>query len=79
MRQLTKNKWFGPAKVTKLGVRPTSWQGTVISLVFIALFVGDIVLFNEGADAVWAGFILAALFICIVYISGGRPNNNTFN
>ncbi|MEO8863329.1 MAG: hypothetical protein ABI354_03335 [Candidatus Saccharimonadales bacterium] len=79
MKQLTKNKWFGPARATRGGVWPTSWQGFVVSLLFIALFVGDIVFFNKGDGALWGGFTLGALFVCIVYISGGRPNNNTFN
>jgi len=78
MRQLTKNKWFGPAKAARLGIRPTSWQGIVASLLFIALLAGDIILFNEGTGAVWGGLCLAAIFVCIVLLSGGRPNNNTF-
>jgi hypothetical protein len=79
MRQLTKTKWFGPTQATRLGIRPVSWQGISVCLLFILLVIGDIILFNNGAGDLWGGLILAGLFVFIVYVSGGSPNNNSFN
>ena len=79
MRRISKTAWFGPAKATRLGVRPTGWQGVAVCFVFILLIVGDIILFKSIDSEILGGMVLGLAFVWIVYATGGRPNNDVLN
>ena len=75
---MTAKPWFGP-RILGWGWRPLTWQGWLISLVFVlAIVVEATQLRSAGSGPVGAALVATlALFALVCYLTGGRPGGPT--
>ncbi|MDN5759837.1 MAG: hypothetical protein L0H59_15145 [Tomitella sp.] len=70
-KRWTETAWFGP-KTIGWGWSPRSWQGWLITGVFVALTIASAVVFS-GAAVPIAIAVLAVLFIGVATVTGDPP------
>jgi hypothetical protein len=78
MHRISKAPWFGPAKTTRLGIRPVNRKGMVACFLFISLVIVDILIFKNIVLELIIGMIIALIFVWLVLATGGYPNNDVF-
>ncbi len=75
MPRLTKSPWFGPRRFPGWGWAPVSWQGWLVTGVFIAalaacaIFVHGVVLKTIGE------LVLIALLLAVSLLTGTKPGS----
>lgn len=78
MPRLTKEPWFGPKKYSGLGWSISSWQGGAATVIFIALIIGNSILFNQSILGIIGFLIIISTFILLVLLTGDTPNDSKF-
>jgi hypothetical protein len=74
--RITSTAWFGPKRGLGWGWTPTSWQGWLVSLMWVvALVAGALVLALGGNAVVMLIFeaLAIALFFVVVALTGDPP------
>lgn len=74
MQAITKRPWFGPRKYLGWGWSPTTWQGALVSVVFVLALLANSGIFRHGITGT---LVLLALFGVVVALTSGRPGGPT--
>lgn len=78
MQRITKNAWFGK-KLIGWGWSPKSWQGWLITLLFIFLIILDFNYFGETPTGSVLLVIIILLFILTAFLTGDKPGSQLFD
>ncbi|HUC87881.1 MAG TPA: hypothetical protein VMR95_01905 [Candidatus Binatia bacterium] len=74
-----KNHWFSSTKTVSAEIRPITWQGYLITIIFILLIIGEILLIKSFLIEILVGALLAAAYVSIALMNGGKPNGGVYN
>ncbi len=72
MKRMTRTPWFGPKKVIGWGWTPTSWQGVLVTIVFLILTLGSVLLWHGWGAGIAVPVLVAAL-LGIAVATGDPP------
>ena len=75
MPPLTKESWFGPRHLPGCGWSPRTWQGWLVSFVFIATILACAFLLPGVALKLGTEIVLIALLLAICLPTGTRPSS----
>lgn len=75
MPRLTKTPWFGPRRFPNWGWTPVTWQGWVVTLVFIVAIVVCALYVPGPALRVIVELVLIALLLAVSLLTGGKPGS----
>jgi hypothetical protein len=73
MTRVTANPWFGPKRHVGWGWRAITWQGWVVSAVFIASLVGVLAVLHGTALGLGAAMTLLVAYVSVVLVTGDPP------
>lgn len=71
MKRLTKKVWFGKKKIG-WGWRPASWQGWLVTLIFLMVFFFNGLYFRNGMLRAAIFISALAAYIMVVILTGDR-------
>ena len=74
MKRITRKPWFG-RKYIGWGLRPTSPEGWLVTLIFLILFVLDLVYLRGNLSSVVLALLLVATFIVVALLTGDKPGS----
>ena len=69
---ITKYPWFGPKRIG-WGWRPLTWQGWLISFVFVAVVAAACIAFGGRPITVYVGLAATAALIVVCLLTGTPP------
>jgi hypothetical protein len=69
--RVTSRPWFGPKKYLGWGWRPVSWQGRLVSAIFVVMLVVTPFVVGGSRGIVFA--VLIIMFGVVVVLTGDRP------
>jgi hypothetical protein len=70
--RVTNRPWFGPKRTIGWGWTPVSWQGVVVSVVFLVLVLASVI-FWQGWGAAIAVPVLVGLLLVVCLLTGDPP------
>jgi ABC-type uncharacterized transport system permease subunit len=70
--RVTKKPWFGPKQTLGWGWRPVSWEGWLVTGVFLALIPVSVTVW-PGVQAAIAVAVLIGLLLAITLLTGDPP------
>lgn len=77
MKSIAKEPWFGKKKAG-YGVRPVSWPGRLVSVVFVLVLGGLLILSLINYRYIWIIeaiiLVVIILFVSIVILTTDRPS-----
>ena len=74
MKKLTKKLWFGK-KIIGWGLRPVSWEGWVVTLIFLIVVVLDFVYFRKNTFSITIFILVVIVFVAIAFLTGEKPGS----
>jgi hypothetical protein len=72
VRRVTKQPWFGPKRLIGWGWTVRSWQGAVVSVVFVGLLVLALTTISGPPRFATAAVVMLA-FLAVVVLTGDPP------
>jgi hypothetical protein len=72
VRRITQKPWFGPKRHLGWGWTVQSWQGAVVTVIFVGLVAAALVLVTGPLRFVAAAVALAA-FLVVALLTGDPP------
>ena len=73
MPRLTRRPWFGPRRVFGWGWTPVTWQGWLVTAVFVVAIVLASRILRRAAPILAVDAVLILVFIAICYLTGTPP------
>jgi hypothetical protein len=73
MPRVVERPWFGPRRLPNWGWSPITWQGWVVTAVFLAATLACAFLIPDVATKFITEVILVALLIAVCALTGTRP------
>lgn len=70
---ITKNPWFGPKRGIGWGWTPVSWQGWLVSALFVAVVVWASIAFRGTAMTIYVSLAAVAALVVVCLLTGTRP------
>lgn len=77
MKLTVKTPWFKPARSYR-GLRPSTWQGALVSFAFFVVLFLDVAYVYLVLVKIVIGLLAILTFGFIVYKTGDLANNNVF-
>jgi MFS superfamily sulfate permease-like transporter len=79
VRKIIKEPWFGKKRIG-WGIRPITWQGWMLSLIFLVIIIGLSLLVLVNYNYVWQlesiNLLVIFVFILIAYMTTDKINTN---
>ena len=69
---ITKHPWFGPKRIG-WGWRPVTWQGWLITVLFVGIVIWASIVFGSSAMTIYVGLAAVAVLVVICWLTGTRP------
>ncbi len=77
MPPLVKEPWFCPRRLPGYGWAPVTWQGWLVTIVFVVAIFACAFLLPGVAPKVGAEIVLIALLLAVCLVTGTRPGSGT--
>ena len=69
---IVKHPWFGPRRFG-WGWTPISWEGWVVTILFLAVVLGASLIFGRAPTTIYVGLGAAAALVVICLLTGLPP------
>lgn len=71
---LTKKAWFGPKRYLGWGWTPASWEGWLVTLVYVVILIAAGA-FNKARPENFTATLIVttAVFIAVIILTGDKP------
>jgi hypothetical protein len=76
---ITKRPWFGPKRYFGWGWTPISWQGWLVSALFLVAAITCRVHFGTGPAGILAVVVCLFVYLGIIVLTGTKPGGPNAN
>ena len=72
MKRITQKSWFGK-KTVGYGPAPASWQGWIVTILFLLTVILDFLHFRISITSIIIFILALIVFFIITILTGGKP------